>query len=276
MTARSSLRQRLGRLALHVTAYGLVGAFLFPFLWMLICAFKDKAEVNALPPTLLFTPTLVNFRNVVAQAKFWEYALNSAVIAVAATLLGLVLGLPAAYSIARYKQHRLALVILLSRILPGISYLVPWFILFTKLRMMGSYSAMTLTHLIIVLPLIVWVMVGFFEDLPVEMEEAARIDGTTLIGYLVRVAIPLTKPGIAATAILSFIFSWNNFLFSLIIGGEGTRTLPVAVFNFISYAQIDWGGVNAAATLITLPVVLMVMAAQKHIVRGLAMGGVKG
>jgi multiple sugar transport system permease protein len=141
---------------------------------------------------------------------------------------------------------------------------------------MGSYTAMTLTHLIIVSPLIIWVMVGFFEDLPVEMEEAARIDGTTLAGYLLRVAIPLTKPGIAATAILSFIFSWNNFLFSLIVGGEGTRTLPVAVFNFISYAQIDWGGVNAAATLITLPVILLVLAVQKHIVRGLAMGGVKG
>jgi multiple sugar transport system permease protein len=129
---RASLRRRFWRLALHVAAYGLVVLFLFPLAWMLLCSFKDKAEVNALPPKLVFAPTFVNYAHVLGQAKFWDYAMNSALIAVAATLLGLVLGLPAAYSIARYKQRRVALIILLSRILPGISYLVPWFILFTR------------------------------------------------------------------------------------------------------------------------------------------------
>lgn len=276
MKQANSSRKKLQSLALHVAAYLIVFLFIFPFVWMAISAFKDKAVVNSLPPRLFFVPTLENFRNVMAQAKFWDYAINSTVVALGSTLLGLVLGVPAAYSIARYKQRKLAVFVLLARILPGISYLVPWFIAFTKLQLMGTYAAMILTHLTIVLPLIIWVMIGFFEDLPLELEEAARIDGSTLIGYLVRIAVPLTKPGIAATAILSFIFSWNNFLFSLIVGGDNTRTLPVAVFNFISYAQIDWGGINAAATLITLPVVVMILFAQQHIVRGLAMGGVKG
>lgn len=263
-------------LLLHLFAYGIVLVFLFPFLWMLLSALKDNAVVNSLPPKLIFTPTFQNFKNVTAQSQFWNYALVSTVVASGSTLVALIVGIPAAYSIARYKQEKLALFILLARILPGVSYLVPWFILFTKVQLMGSYTAMILTHLTVVLPLMVWVLVGFFEDLPYELEEAARIDGTTLWGYLVRIAVPLTKPGIASTAILSFIFSWNNFLFSLIIGGEHTRTLPVAVFNFISYAQVDWGGVNAAATLITLPVIMLVLAVQQHIVRGLAMGGVKG
>ena len=276
MRAPSHLWARSQALVLHVVAYGVVAAFTFPFIWMLLCAFKDKSQVNSLPPSLLFKPTLENFAKVTAQADFWDYAINSTVVALGATVLGLLLSVPAAYSIARYRQHGLAVFILLARILPGISYLVPWFLVFTRLRMIGTYPAMVLTHLTIVLPMMVWMLIGFFEDLPTELEEAARIDGSTLVGYLTRVAVPLTKPGIAATSILSFVFSWNNFLFSLIVGGESIRTLPVAVFNFISYAQIDWGGINAAATLITLPVVAMVLLTQQHIVRGLAMGSVKG
>ncbi|HHW15471.1 MAG TPA: carbohydrate ABC transporter permease, partial [Firmicutes bacterium] len=159
-------RKGLQTLALHVAAYAIVFVFIFPFVWMVISAFKDKAVVNSLPPRLLFVPTLENFRNVIAQAKFWDYAVNSTVVAVGSTLLGSVLGVPAAYSIARYRQQRLAVFVLLARILPGISYLVPWFIVFTKLQIMGTYTAMILTHLTIVLPLIIWVMIGFFEDLP--------------------------------------------------------------------------------------------------------------
>lgn len=269
-------RQSWSRWVIRTFVYLLILLFLFPFLWMLLSSFKNRAVVNAMPPQWFFAPTLENYGNVLAQAQFWSYAVNSTVVAAGSTLLGLVLGLPAAYSIARYKQRHVALLILLARIMPGISYLVPWFILFTQFDLIGTHMAMILTHLIIALPLIVWVMISFFEDLPTELEDAARVDGTTLFGYLTKIAIPLSRPGIAATAILSFIFSWNNFLFSLVIGGENTRTLPVAVFNFISYAQIDWGGINAAATLITTPVMVLVLLVQQHIVRGLSLGGVKG
>src|SRR5574341_58468 len=136
----------------------------------------------------------------------------------------------------------------------------------------GSLS----THLIVALPLVLWVMIGFFEDVPGELIEAARIDGCSHFSAFLRVALPLVKPGIVATAILGFIFSWNNFLFSLIIAGFKTRTLPIAVYNFLSYEEINWGGLTAAATIITLPVLILSLFIQKHIVRGLTLGALKG
>ncbi len=159
---------------------------------------------------------------------------------------------------------------------PGIGYLIPWFILFTKAKLIDTYTALILPHLIVALPLVLWVMIGFFEDVPGELIEAARIDGCSHWGAFVRVAIPLAKPGIVATGILAFIFSWNNFLFSLIVAGFKTRTLPIAVYNFLSYEEINWGGLTAAATVITLPVLLLALLVQKHIVRGLTLGAMKG
>ena len=126
------------------------------------------------------------------------------------------------------------------------------------------------------LPLVLWVMIGFFEDVPGELIEAARIDGCSHWAAFLRVALPLAKPGIVATGILSFIFSWNNFLFSLIIAGFKTHTLPIAVYSFLSYEEINWGGLTAAATIITLPVLVLALFVQKHIVRGLTMGALKG
>ena len=142
--------------------------------------------------------------------------------------------------------------------------------------MIDTYTALILTHLIVALPLVLWVMIGFFEDVPGELIEAARIDGCSNFSAFLRVALPLVKPGIVATAILSFIFSWNNFLFSLIIAGFKTRTLPIAVYNFLSYEEINWGGLTAAATIITLPVLILSLFVQKHIVRGLTFGALKG
>jgi multiple sugar transport system permease protein len=128
----------------------------------------------------------------------------------------------------------------------------------------------------ITLPMTIWLMIGFFEDIPSELDEAALIDGCNPWQAFYKIALPLTRPGIAASAILSFIFSWNNFMFSLVLANQDTRPLPVAVFSFISYTQVDWGGLNAAATIVTLPVLIMILFAQKHMVRGLTLGSVKG
>ncbi|MBN1994373.1 MAG: carbohydrate ABC transporter permease, partial [Anaerolineae bacterium] len=163
-----------------------------------------------------------------------------------------------------------------ARIMPGISYLVPWFIMFSNLKLIGTYYALILSHLLVTLPMTVWLMIGFFEDIPQELDEAALIDGCNLFEAFLKVSLPLVKPGIAASAILSFIFSWNNFMFSLVLASQETRPLPVAVFSFISYTQIDWGGLNAAATIVTLPVLIMILFVQKYMVRGLTLGSVKG
>lgn len=250
--------------------------FFFVFVWMILGAFKTQVQNTAIPPLFIFEPTLQNFETVFQRNPMWQFLLNSAIVGVGSTVLGLIFGLPAAYTIARYRQQRLAIAILVARIMPGISYLVPWFIMFSRLKLTGTYFALILSHLLITLPMIIWLMIGFFEDIPQDLDDAAMIDGCSHLQAFIKVSLPLTKPGIAASAILSFIFSWNNFMFSLVLANQETRPLPVAVFSFLSYTQIDWGGLNAAATIVTLPVLILILFAQKHMVRGLTLGSVKG
>lgn len=250
--------------------------FFFVFFWMIEGAFKTQLQNTSIPPLFVFKPTFQNFVTVFQRNPMWRFLLNSTVVGIGATALGLLLGLPAAYSIARYGQQRLAVAILVARIMPGISYLVPWFIMFSRAKMIGTYGALILSHLLITLPMTIWLMISFFEDIPKDLDEAALIDGCSVWQAFYKISLPLTAPGIAASGILSFIFSWNNFMFSLVLASQDTRPLPVAVFSFISYTQVDWGGLNAAAFVVTLPVLVLIMFAQKQMVRGLTLGSVKG
>jgi multiple sugar transport system permease protein len=261
--------------------YGLVILVMLPtafvFYWMVTLSLKPQIEAAAYPPIFFrFTVTFKGYVEVFAKHPFLLYIWNSLIVAAGTTLLGLIVGLPAAYSIAQWRQQRLALTILVARIIPGISYLIPWYILFRNLKMVDTYQALILTHLVVGLPITIWVMIGFFEDIPPDLREAALIDGCTDYGAFWRVALPLVKPGVVATAILAFIFSWNNFLFSVILAGRNTRTLPIAVFNMIGYEEINWGPLAAAATIITLPVIILTLIIQRHIVTGLTFGAVKG
>ena len=275
---RIGVSERRGRVSggTYVLIVLLLIPFLFPLGWMFLSSLKTQVENTAYPPVWIFTPTLRNYVEVFQKNPFFTFAWNSLVVAAGSTGLALLLGLPGAYAIARFKRTGIALGILTARMAPGIGYLIPWFILFTKAKLIDTYTALILTHLIVALPLVLWVMIGFFEDVPGDLIEAARIDGCSHWVAFLRVAIPLAKPGIVATGILSFIFSWNNFLFSLIIAGFKTRTLPIAVYNFLSYEEINWGGLTAAATVITLPVLVLALLVQKHIVRGLTLGALKG
>jgi multiple sugar transport system permease protein len=248
----------------------------FVFYWMGTLSLKTQVEAAGYPPHFFrFAVTFRNYVEVFAKNPFLLYVWNSLVVATGSTLIGLIVGLPAAFSIARWRQGGLALAILVARIVPAISYLIPWYILFRNLHMVDTYQALIVTHLVVGLPLIIWVMVGFFEDIPLELDDAAMIDGCSYYGVFRRVAVPLVKPGIMAAAILSFIFSWNNFLFSVILAGRSTRTLPIAVFNMINYEEISWGPLAAAATMITLPVIVLTLLVQRHIVSGLTLGAVK-
>ncbi len=250
--------------------------FLFVFYWMILSSFKSQVQNTAYPPVWFFKPTLDNYREVFLKNDILLFAKNSSIIAFGATGFGLLLGLPAAYAIARYKMHGLGLAILIARVQPGISFLIPLFVIFLKLKMIDTYQALIITHLIVTMPIIVWMMISYFEDIPSELDDAARVDGCSPFGAFWRVALPLVRPGIAASAILAFIFSWNNFLFGLVLSSFRTKPLPVAVFNFMSYEEINWGGLTAAASLITLPVLFLVLLVQRHIVRGLTVGAVKG
>jgi len=248
---------------------------LFVFAWMIMTGLKTGVQNIAYPPEFLFTPTLENFKAVFQQHNFFRYLMNSLVIATLSTGLSLVLGLPAAYSIAKYRQTRIGIIILLARMTPFVSYLLPWYIIFRYLKLIDTYTALTLTHLIITLPMVAWLMVAFFESVPAELEDAAMIDGCSRLKTFLIIVLPLVRNGIATSAIMSFIFSWNQFLFSLILSGPQTKTVPVAVYNFISYGKIDWAGIGAAATLIVLPVSVFAFFVRKTIVQGLTMGALK-
>jgi multiple sugar transport system permease protein len=192
------------------------------------------------------------------------------------TVVALLVGVPAGYGICRAKAMRLAVVVLISRITPGLSYLIPLFILFQALGLTGTLFPLIVTHLVITVPIVVWVMIGFFESLPPDLGEAALIDGCTVWQSFRHIALPLARPGIAVAAILSFIFSWNNFVFGVVLAGRETRTLPVAVYNVLTFEQISWGPLAAAALMVTLPVLVATIFIQREIVGGLTAGGVKG
>ena len=273
-------RPRAGAVLRTAGYYALVCVAMLPtvfvFYWMVTLSLKTQVEAAGYPPHFFrFALTLKNYAEVFQKNPFLLYIWNSLVVATGSTLLGLAVGLPAAFSIARWRQQGLALTVLVARIVPGISYLIPWYILFRHLHMIDTYGALIVSHLVVGLPLIIWVMIGFFEDVPAELEDAALIDGCSYYGAFWRVALPLVRPGIVAAGILSFIFSWNNFLFSVILAGRHTRTLPIAVFNMIGFEEINWGPLAAAATMITLPVIVLTLIVQRHIVSGLTFGAVK-
>lgn len=250
--------------------------FLVPLLWMLLASFKSTLQIIDPRYTISFTPTMANFETVFSTHAFGSYIFNSFLVAAGSTGIALLLGVPAAYGIARYKIRNATAFVLMARVIPGVSLLVPWYFLFSQLRMVGSYGVLILTHIFVTMPLIIAIMSGFFEGIPEDLEESATIDGCTRLQAFLKVTLPLSVPGLATSTILAFIFSWNNFLFALVLSDRATRTLPVAIANFTSYASVDWGGLMAASVVITLPVIVIALFAQRYIVAGLTAGATKG
>jgi multiple sugar transport system permease protein len=262
---------------LYASVVVLVSPALLVFLWMLSLAFKNEVDNTAYPPVFLpDPPTLDNFVDVFERNDFLTYTINSVIVSFGATLIALAAGIPAGYGIAKTRATRAAVLILIARITPGLSFLVPMFLLFQWLGLVGTLVPLVISHLVLTVPIVVWVMIGFFEGLPGEIEEAALVDGATIWQAFRHVALPLSRPGITVATILAFIFSWNNFVFGVVLAGRETRTLPVAVYNVLTFEQISWGPLAAAALVVTAPVLLLTLLAQKEIVAGLTAGGVKG
>ncbi len=249
---------------------------LFPILWMALSSLRYNVDITAYPPKLIAPVTLENYVNLVQTNNFGRIAVNSAIIVTGSTLLGMLLGVPAAYAAARFRKQGWAFLILLARMSPGILFLIPWYMVALAAQLTDNYLTLILTHTVITMPVIVWLMLSFFEELPPDMEESAMIDGCSRFQVLRLIAIPLSIPGIAVSAILSFIFSWNYFLFALVLSGSGTMPLTVAAFQFIGVSAINWGGLMAAATVISVPPMILTMFVQRWLVRGLTAGAVKG
>jgi len=186
---------------------------------------------------------------------------------------------PAAYALARFRfrfKEDIAFTFLSFRFAPEIAIIIPIYVLYQKLQLYNSYIGLILVYQLITLPLIIWIMRGYFEDISVEIEQAARLDGYTWWGVFTKIALPLVKPGLAATAILAFIFAWNNFIFGLILGAKETFPTTVGTLGFISYESVLWGQMAAATVITILPPLLLAIFIQKYLVRGLTMGALRG
>jgi len=268
----------VGRVARRI-GFALTIAFLMvPVLFIVYYAvstsFKQRLDVINPVFQWVFTPTLDNYRAALAQ-DFLRFTRNSLVVAGSSVLIGMTIGLPAAYAIARMKKAKLGTIILAVRVAPGIAFLVPYFIVFSKLGWLDTWRVLILTHLVITIPLITWLMISFFEDLPIELEEAAFVDGATRMTAFLRVVLPLARGGVVTVGILAFIASWNNFLFAVVLTGRRAATVPAAAVRFIQYETINWGSLAAASVAMAIPVIILAITMQRHLVSGLAMGAVK-
>jgi multiple sugar transport system permease protein len=271
------LAKALRRAALYFAVLVIVSPALLFFLWMLSLSLKPEVDNISYPPVLI--PTALawsNYAQVFAENSFGRYFINSLIVTGSATLIGLVIGAPAAYGIARAKATKLSVVVMIARMTPGLSYLIPLFLMFRWLGLMGTLWPQIITHLVITLPIVIWVLISYFEALPIELEEAGRIDGANRWQVFRHVVLPLTRPGLTVALLLSFIFSWNNFVFGIVLAGRTTRTLPVAVYNSLTFEQVSWGPLSAAALVVVVPVLVLTVVAQKQIVAGLTSGAVKG
>lgn len=276
MNLKKSIKKILQKSMFVILLIVIMMPIILFFYWMLVISMRADVVNAAYPPVLIPKAlTLNNYKIVFNSNPFPKYLLNSLIVGTFATLLGLVIGLPAAYSIAKWKQKGIMIAVLLARMVPHISYLLPWFIIFRQLRLIDTYPGLILVHLEISLPIIIWMMISFFEEVPKELEDASLIDGCSIFSTFMRISIPIVKPGIAVVSILSFIFSWNNFMFSVVLSGSKTRTLPVAVYAIREFEEIVWGKISAAAVLVILPIVIITFFFQRYIVKGLTVGAVK-
>ncbi|PIK72089.1 sugar ABC transporter permease, partial [Methylobacterium frigidaeris] len=272
-SGRVNWRWLLKQAALLFAVLVIVSPVILFFVWMLSLSVKYEIDNAAYPPVLIPERfAWKNYLDVLESNRFSTYFLNSLLVTGTATGLALLVGVPAGYGIARMKAAKAAVVILVARITPGLSYLIPLFLLFQWLGLLGTLWPQIIIHLVVTVPIVIWIMIGYFETTPLELEEAAVIDGASRWQVFRYVALPIAKPGIAVAMILAVIFSWNNFVFGIVLAGRETRTLPVAVYNMISFDQLSWGPLAAAALIVTLPVLVLTVFAQRQIVAGLTAG----
>jgi|LSQX01.3.fsa_nt_gb multiple sugar transport system permease protein len=251
---------------------------LFPYLWMVLGSFKTRLDNFSIPPKWIFEPTTTNYTEAFISKGFLRSLGNSAIVAVASTLISLLVGVPGAYGLSSRKLRGdsiLMMVTLVMRMAPPVIIAIPFYILIIKLRLSDTLVGVILAHVVFTLPLVTWMMKSFFDTLPREVEEAAIVDGCSPIGVFFRIALPLVEGGLAATAILSIITSWNEFLLASVLTGYQTRTLPVAIPSLITSRGTFWGEICAVGAVVSIPVVIFTFIVQKHLVSGMTMGAIK-
>jgi multiple sugar transport system permease protein len=270
--------KRRRRVVAGWTVIALAIVVLFPFLWMFHLSFKQNQDIFAFPPKLLFEPTLNHYATLFDEV-FTRSFVNSLVTSVASTLVAMVVGTPAAFALsrARYRADRqISLWVLATRMAPPIAFTLPYFLMFRFLGLLDTRTGLVTIYVTFNLSLVLWMMRSFFDATPRSLEEAAWIDGCGVWEAFYRIALPLSAPGLAATAIFCFLFSWNDFFFALILTRAEAQTAPVAVVNFMNYEGWEWGKIAAGGTCVMLPVLAFSFVVRKYLVAGLSAGAVKG
>lgn len=273
--ARARVRVSLWH-AIALIAIALV--CVFPFYWMVTTSLKDQAVALATPPVWLFEPTLDHYRMVLGPKDVGPSLLNSIIVAVSTTALAILLGTPAAYALARFEfrgKSDLWFWFITNRMVSPIVLALPIFLLARNLNLIDTHLVLILLYLTFNLPIVVWICADQFRGIPRDLDDAARIDGASRFTVFWRIALPLAAPGVAVSAIFSFIFSWNELLYALVLTRSASRTAPVAATSFMSGYDLPWGQIMATGTLIVLPVIVFALIVSRQLVRGLTMGAVK-
>ena len=277
---------RLGRYVRHVAVVVVVALTLLPVYWMAVMSFKTKREFVARPPTFVVqSPTLENYRDLLVTQRFYRFGINSLIVAILAASIAVAAGTLAAYGLSRFRlpknfNRHLLFTVLTVRMFPPIVTVIPLFVFYNHeilgFKLLDTRLGLALIHGFLELPLVIWMMIGFFRDIPHDMEEAALVDGDSRLAVLRKIALPLAAPGLAATFILVVISSWNEFLLALILTQSRAQTLPIAVAGQITQYDIKYGNMMATGVITTIPVLILALLAQRHLTRGLAVGGVTG
>lgn len=275
--------EKVGRYLLIATVAMII---LLPVYWMINMSFKTKSEFVARPPTIVVEqPTTENYYDLLITQRFYRFGINSLLVALIAATISVSIGTMAAYALSRFNlpknfNYHLLFTMLTVRMFPPIVTVIPIFVFYNRqifgFRLLDTQIGLGLIDAFMELPFVIWMMIGFFRDIPRDMEEAGLVDGDSRFGVLRKIAIPLAAPGLAATFILVFIASWNEFLLALILTQTRAQTLPIAVASQITQYDIKYGNMMAAGVITTIPVLILALLAQRHLTRGLAVGGVTG
>jgi multiple sugar transport system permease protein len=276
-------RAKIARLSRYLLLGLAVMAAVTPVYWMVTISLKSEVDQFASPPRWLqFAPTLAHYYDAFFSRSFGQYLLTSVTVSVMSTIFAVTLGTLAAYALARFKlpgrlDQRLSVWILSTRMFPPIVTAVPLFLMMRDVRLLNTLTSLVIVYTALNLPFVVWMMRGFFNELPRELEEAAMVDGDSRMGALVRVILPLVTPGLAATAVFCLIVSWNEFLLALVLTQtDASMTLPVGIAGRVTQYEIKWGVMSAAGVVAMIPILVFAMAVQRYLVRGLSLGAVKG
>ena len=249
-----------------------------PFLWLILTSFKFRTDILSPVLKLFFTPTLSNYIKAFVEGEFSTYFLNSITIATGNVILCLFIGLPAAYAFSRFKvfgEKHIFFYVLSTRMAPAIALVLPLYMFFKQIGILGTSAAVIIAHATFNLALVIYLMKNFFNDIPKEIDEAALVDGASEFDIFLKIVLPNAKSGVIVVAIITFLFSWNEFLFTLLIGGSNTMTLTAAFPGLVTPLGTYWGQLAAVSVVVSLPVIISVWYLQKHLVRGLTFGAVK-